>query len=563
MRYWFCVPCRPWSSGNPIADRVDERTFDIARQAEGIVGTARVMCARRWIVAWAALLALNAHAQTDWIDEFPPPTDVAHAAFEELKVTAISAKLDLASDDDSIAVNLVGSFVVLKQIMLLKYNAEPAMSKEREGKLRKLVATYEEAELAIGKGASGRRGYITRGPPTGLGCRDLDCYRRWFLQHVNANSGRAEYRERFLKRLFPCGDRAKEFNDLRQKHATTVPYMPSPALTLKIEPEIAGIAPAGCSTMGGDANGNGLCDDWEKPLAAVTAKEVRKAKDGGLRVTLAQGGVQPGTSVRFRVVRADKLTPDADRIPMWCGTAEIKGPEAELHAIVAQGDELKVDPTHPYLIVEAVGRPSDGAARCELPLVTWLQSQLDSGPEGLHGPYPRADVAALSTARFALDMTNSYECGFLIGRNMFSKDRGYYTTPPMCGTSDDEFSQDDYLRTHRKAFEASCEDPLHYALAGSVHTHPKSPVAAIDERNDYFSMKDFDGSVEQKHNDQNFEKIYMVSKRSRCVESFEPAGSDRVFTFAERHIKSVAGQVPAFAKLYLDYVGRMTTIKCY
>lgn len=218
-----------------------------------------------WLVGTLTVLPLPAYAGGDWIDEFPPATLVALAAFEELKVTSERDKLDMTRDDDSIAINLAGTFVVLRQILFLKYNQEPSLSKEREDKLRRLVAEYEEAELTIGQGANSRHGYITRGPPTGMGCKDNDCYRRWFSQHLNASSGRAEYRQRVLKRLFPCGDRARELNDLRQRFATTIPFFASPAVTLGVEPPFVGLSSPGCATYGGDANRNGLCDDWEDP----------------------------------------------------------------------------------------------------------------------------------------------------------------------------------------------------------------------------------------------------------------------------------------------------------
>ena len=112
-----------------------------------------------------ASLAQTPSPPPDWIDEFPSVTEVAHAAYEELKVTAQRSGID-PNDDDSIAINLAGTFVVLRQIMLLKYNEGLPMAKDREEKLRKLVASYLEAELTIGRGWAGRRGYIMRGPPT-------------------------------------------------------------------------------------------------------------------------------------------------------------------------------------------------------------------------------------------------------------------------------------------------------------------------------------------------------------------------------------------------------------
>ena len=88
-----------------------------------------------WLLIALAILPVGAHAQTDWIDEFPSVTEVAHAAFEELKVTSAMSRLDMTGDDDSIAVNLAGTLNVLRQILYLKFIAEQPMPKAREDKM--------------------------------------------------------------------------------------------------------------------------------------------------------------------------------------------------------------------------------------------------------------------------------------------------------------------------------------------------------------------------------------------------------------------------------------------
>lgn len=534
----------------------------------------------RMVVAFLAMLTFGARAAEDWIDELPSVTTVAYASTEELKVTTADWKFDargiaLKDDDDLAAVTLVGTLVLMRKIMLYKYNQEKTLPRERETKLRAIAAAYLEAELLIGKATGNRRGYLT----TAHRCGNIDCYRRWFANDISNIYISAEYRARILKRLYPCGERAAELDQLAQSHGLRAPFLPSPAVTLSIPPEIAGVGPSGCTTYGGDANRNGLCDDWEKPPSATAANSAKvpagtpialaklhTLQGGGLRVTLAKDSAQPGTCVRFRVKRAVKPSIDAGAVEVWSGEAVIQSatqPDAAAHAIVAPGIPFEPNEASPFLLVEATSGPSAGPVSCEQPLTKWLQRQLDAGPDGLHGPYARADVAALSAASIALHHTNAFECGFLIGRDMRSAEGGYYTSPPTCGTKSDEFPEEDYRRSLKKGFANSCEEQTNFALAGSVHTHPKSPVAAIDTRNDYFSMLDFDGSVEQKKNDNNFEKIYMISKHSGCVEAFAPKSDDRAFTFSEKYVESVGGAIPAFAPLYLQYVERMETIKCF
>jgi hypothetical protein len=499
-----------------------------------------------------ASLAQTPSPPPDWIDEFPSVTEVAHAAFEEMKVTAARKNFDNTGDDDAIAINLAGTFVVLRQIMLLKYNEEPPMKKDREEKLKKLVASYLEAELTIGRGWAGRRGYITGAPPSGLGCRDEACYRRWFLLHLNASSGRAEYRERVLNRLFPCGTLAKELNELRQKHATTVPYMPSPAATLRIEKELAGIAPVGCTVHGGDSRKNGLCDAWTPPSPAPTAgpiasapgvaastapaalsgafrssasgclimelTNVRMAPGGGLKVSIAPKTATPGATVQFRVVRADaKAKPQAE--PVWEGEATIQSdsdPAAALHVIVARDEPLTPDEARAFLLVDAISTRSRGPVQCEQPLRTWLPRQLPPDapvPVGLHGPYgggrldgpvrgsggeivrPGAglDAAVLATVDVVLGRTATNEGGFVVLQNR-RRPNSYYATAPVAGpapgTGAGYVTEQDYTYSVIRALDGSCEDPASFVVASFVHTHPVQ-TWGLTQRNDNFTMIDF------------------------------------------------------------------------
>ena len=229
-----------------------------------------------WIIGIQCVLPVAAHAQSDWIDELPTVTAVAHAVTDQLKVDTANWRFEergvaLKDDDDLYAVYMVGTLMLLRQIILYKYQEEATLTPELQAKLRNAVASYLEAELLIGQGIGKRRGYLT----TAQKCRDLDCHRRWFKLGVHGVSS-AAYRARIFKRLFCDPERATELDRLAQSYATRAPYMRSPAETLTIEPEFAGVAPAGCDAYGDDADRNALCDNWRNtpqnpPLSSTSA----------------------------------------------------------------------------------------------------------------------------------------------------------------------------------------------------------------------------------------------------------------------------------------------------
>ena len=555
-----------------------------------------------WLLIALAILPVGAHAQTDWIDEFPSVTEVAHAAFEELKVTSAMSRLDMTGDDDSIAVNLAGTLNVLRQILYLKFIAEQPLPKAREDKLKKLVAAYLEAELTIGGGAGTRRGYITRAPSAGgQGCsaQDRACYRRWFLAHLHANTSRAEYRERFLNRLFPCGTLAKELNGLRQARAATMPYFPSPAVTLQTDGQLAGLAPAGCTAYGGDANQNGLCDDWERkpsltelsasassPSAPIVMDTVKLAQGGGLKVALAKWGGKLGQSVCFRVWRSDKSTVDASAQQIWGGHAPVEltaDGKASLQVIVAKGQPFALDKARPYFIVELTSGKSPDTASCEIALDQWLQRQLPpKPPSGLHGPYQSADVAMQVTGKLALQMTIDYpataEHGFMVLRDSRLPSGDYYTTAPTrsADTKKLVFQPTDYWNSLGKAFETSCEEHSNFELAATVHTHPvhkkQSPIdvewTGYGADNNNLSIPDFEQAVQLltmqparfvvgETIKSQFEKIYMISEQNRCIQWFAPKPLDLHFEEHELMRNDIA---PTSVALYNEYVKRQRRV---
>jgi hypothetical protein len=288
----------------------------------------------RLIVGFFLLSAVPAFPADDWIDELPTVTAVAHAVAQQLKIDTSDWNFDgrgiaLKDDDDLFAVYMVGTLVLLRQIILYKYQEESSLTPERETKLRSVVAAYLEAELLVGQGVGMRRGYLT----TAQKCRDVDCYRRWFKMGIH-NVGGASYRRRILPRLFPCyPERASELDRLAQSYATRAPYMPSPAVTLEMEPDLAGVVPAGCADYGGDGNRNGLCDDWQNPPPAACPAIARDNQpqfsggtvEAGNRWVEVRTGVsaRQGDKCEVKTVKVKDCNGDVRSYPARSGGCEI------------------------------------------------------------------------------------------------------------------------------------------------------------------------------------------------------------------------------------------------
>lgn len=526
-------------------------------------------------------------AENDWIDTFPGVTEVARAAYEELKVTEAKAKIDMTHDDDSIAVNLAGTFMVLRGIAFLKYNDEENMSPEREEKLRKVMAAYEEAELTIGNGAAKRKGYIKAASPKGQNCKDLACYRRWFANDILNISGSADYRSRILTRLFPCDGVGAAYVALRQSAGVQMPHLPSPAVTMAVEDELAGVGPAGCDVYGGDANDNGLCDVWEAPPNASSAVAkapacgpiqlllVKSTPTGGLTVLVAQDGASRGDRVRFRVLRSAQPTLDATAKEVWSGDAVIgAGPTTSVHyrAHLADGAPLVPDAQAPYLHVEVTSKPTKGPVQCEQPLPDWLDRHKGTDPKGLHGPYPSVEEALRVPGSLALQLTSSAEYGFLVMRDRNAPGKYYATAPVRSsqGAVANAFhpfiEPEDYNRSFTQSLKGSCIDQNHLHLSALVHTHPDVLTAPKN-----FSMEDFNQAIgfiplrspmffiagQPVHS--AFEKTVMIDAGDRCVRSFIPMTGDEVFSKAEL----LLGPFPSLLDKYDKYTQRVKKVGCY
>lgn len=156
------------------------------------------------------------------------------------------------------------------------------MTKTRSARLQSLEAMYMQAELVIGRGTGKRRGFLTTqrkcdtnvGFSMPVGNRDVRCYPYWFHNYLGNTYPSMEHRRQTLPKLFPK-DRAQHYVDLVTRYVMAAPSPYEPSLTLAM-PQGSGYAMPGpdyCKPYGGDRNGNGLCDGWEKPLSKTATAE--------------------------------------------------------------------------------------------------------------------------------------------------------------------------------------------------------------------------------------------------------------------------------------------------
>src|SRR5689334_7405710 len=116
----------------------------VARRGEQRLGTAPSTVARhlcRILFGCFMLFAVPAYADADWIDELPTVTTVARAVAQQLQIDTVNWNFQirgiaLKDDDDLFAVYMAGTLVLLRQVILYKYQEETPLPPEREGKLR-------------------------------------------------------------------------------------------------------------------------------------------------------------------------------------------------------------------------------------------------------------------------------------------------------------------------------------------------------------------------------------------------------------------------------------------
>lgn len=203
----------------------------------------------------------------DWIDEMPSVAVVAEAVRQN--------PYNGPAPGYGPAADLVGTFNLLRFIMKYQSAEEAPMSAVRIAKMRSIEYAYMQAELAISQGVAGGKGpWATRKCEDWEKFSPVACRMYYFNSWAENSYISWSHRIIILPFLFPC-ERAKRYikvGGLIGPMPFNFIYKPSETLSL---PADALTAPtgsptllAGCASYGGDANGNGICDNWERSFAA-------------------------------------------------------------------------------------------------------------------------------------------------------------------------------------------------------------------------------------------------------------------------------------------------------
>lgn len=530
--------------------------------------TARAAAARmlqacgRWLCGASIALVLvagHAAAADDWLDDMPSvPTvvDVVRQSVDQ----QIRQYPQIAADPDFLPMRLIGTFVLLRWVMEFQIETQGSLSPERMKRMHGIANDYMQAEFAIGLGTARRNGMVKNqcqkdGPnradfkqfPSAEACH------RYVTQKIISNVYASfNWRNEIFPRIF-C-DRAKVYLELMQKNILTLPAPTrSPAVVGQMPDGTAMLGMRFCDAYGGDANGNGLCEDWEKRLgdrdatavAALTCgpiimDKVRMAPGKGLAVTLAKNSGKLGATASFRVSRSSQPKIDADAQQVWAGDAQIQSgttSEAPMQVVLAQDAKLTPDQSRPYLLVEVTSGAAAAPVHCEQPIKNEDGRNRVPRSNGLHGGYDSIDDAMLrdDVTLIALQLMgagfNTAETGFLVIRDARVRPGGkgaYYTTPALRSSSEPTvgrptFLAVDYGRSFGDAFRTSCENIEDFGVVSIVHTHPdKSDVVE-----DNFSIPDFEILFDYRARGAALEKMFMISARDCRVRMFTPLPSDR------------------------------------
>jgi hypothetical protein len=484
-----------------------------------------------WIALALMVPSGQARAAEDWLDDMPSVPTVVEAV-RRWTDQQIGQSPQLASDADFFPLRLMGTLVLMRWVIEFQIETQGELSPERMERARKITHDYMQAEYAIGLGTARRGGRVVnecqKDGPNRADFRTFPsadaCHRFVTQKRISFIYASFDWRNAIFPELF-C-DRAKAYLKLMQENILTLPApIRSPAVLGEMPDGSTLLGPRYCTAYGGDADGNGLCQDWERPrgervaaagggsaCAAIVLDKARLARDKGLVVTLANNGVKPGAKASFRVSRASGPTLDASVDPIWTGDANVAAgatPDAPPQVILGPGESFRLDPSapdpdksKPWLIVEVTSGGTSAPVSCGRPLpIAALSDAPTHQGIGLFGPYSNIAQAIFWAGYKALVLTGKPgESGFVVLRRDAAADSlVYYATTPAPATvavsagGQPLFLPGDYRASILGGFKQSCEEPEHFTLSGLVHTHPS--VMLQVPSNDNFSMQDFNEAI--------------------------------------------------------------------
>lgn len=339
----------------------------------------------RWgviLALWCSLANGASAAEKDWLDEMPSVPAVIQAVREQVELTR-QQNPALAKDEDFLAEDIVGTFVLLRWVMDMQSDKEWYTSEEWRKRMRGIEMGYMQVELAIGLGVGKRKGHIKDN------CDHKDSYLNRLGQKMHATPVEC-YQYRFhvdLSNVYPslnhrnaifpllfC-DRARYYLDLVQEQVRkTPPPRRTPAQTLSLPDGVRPLGPAVCEHYGydSDRNKNGLCDDWEKPLpktalasaagrpgcparelvAAIPAPPLQCSTPTSFRQAVNDTCETADEAAQFALQQAWILTNGSGDDIEWGGLIYEVGPKDYRYVTPMRGDPPATPGGRAYVVVE-------------------------------------------------------------------------------------------------------------------------------------------------------------------------------------------------------------------
>ena len=541
-------------------------------------------------VALVGALRAGPAPAADWLDEMPAVPVVVQAVREQLELNRLNPgayPAYVGGDADGLASTITGTLVLLRWFMEFESRGEwfmlPARRAERRARMEAIALDYMQVELALGLGVEKHRGRIK----TGCDRKDTnlnrlggkmypgaECYRVKFRNEVSSIYAAYVYRQSIFPRLFCKSGQAyherfhKNFTGSGSNFIVT-----SAGVTRQLPGGQKPLGAALCKPYGGDANGNGLCDEWEKPLLASSGSATcgapppppppqieltgLKVLDANrVRVEFTRTGAGGIPSVEFKLARiyrdsghdiSIQVTVESRQSALATTNGASTMPEAVTLRTVDNAS-LKPDPSHPWLVVRALsgGVQLGPTTKCKqpVPVPPYEQLELDFDNDrttGLYGPYKtlhEAAKAAEPTARELVEAkSNSWwypfreVTGYIVRLGLTEQ---YYITQFVLGPESRGESRSKpwvgdphWQLSLNRSFRNSCERREEFHPVAIFHSHPTYSC----EDNNFFSEDDwktaYNHRVERDPKWEGDYKGHYLFRPDRCIDFIDGKQSQR------------------------------------